>query len=43
MIYLLVDIIIFAAIAFYIFFKLNKQLGKIDEDEKKDQENRQQG
>ena len=35
MIYLLVDIIIFAAIAFYIFFKLNKQLGKIDEEEKK--------
>lgn len=28
------DIIFFAAIAFYIFFKLNKQLGKIDEEEK---------
>jgi predicted lipid-binding transport protein (Tim44 family) len=35
MIYIIVDIIIFAAIAFYIFFKLNKQLGKIDEEEKK--------
>ncbi len=34
MLYLLVDIIIFAAIAFYIFFKLNKQLGKIDEEER---------
>ncbi len=30
------DIIIFAAIAFYLFFKLNKQLGKIDEEEKRD-------
>lgn len=40
MIYLLVDIIIFAAIAFYIFFKLNKQLGKIDEEEKKNIEDK---
>jgi len=31
-----VDIIIFAAIAVYIFFRLNKQLGKIDEEEKRD-------
>ena len=29
------DIIFFAAIAFFIFYKLNKQLGKIDEEEKK--------
>lgn len=29
------DIIIFAAIAIYVFFRLNKQLGKIDDDEKK--------
>jgi predicted lipid-binding transport protein (Tim44 family) len=29
------DIIFFAAIAFYIFFKFSKELGKIDEDEKK--------
>lgn len=29
------DIIFFAALAFYIFFKLSKQLGKIDEEEKK--------
>lgn len=29
------DIIFFAAIAFYIFLKLKNQLGKIDEDEKK--------
>ncbi len=36
MIYLFVDIIIFAAIAVYIFFRLNKQLGKIDEEEKRD-------
>lgn len=28
------DIIFFAAIAFYIFFRLNKQLGKIDEEER---------
>lgn len=28
------DIIFFAAIAFYIFFRLNKQLGKIDDEEK---------
>jgi len=28
------DIIFFAALAFYIFFRLNKQLGKIDEEEK---------
>ncbi len=35
MIYIIVDIIIFAAIAFYIFFKLNKQLGKIDDEEKR--------
>lgn len=31
----LMDIIFFAAIALYIFFRLNKQLGKIDEDEKR--------
>jgi predicted lipid-binding transport protein (Tim44 family) len=29
------DIIFFAAIAFFIFYKLNKQLGKVDEEEKK--------
>ncbi len=29
------DIIFFAAIAFFIFFKLSKSLGKIDEEEKK--------
>ncbi|MBU6140962.1 MAG: 39S ribosomal protein L45 [Proteobacteria bacterium] len=29
------DIIFFAALAFFIFFKLSKQLGKIDEEEKK--------
>ena len=29
------DILVFAAIAFFIFFKLSKQLGKIDEEEKK--------
>jgi predicted lipid-binding transport protein (Tim44 family) len=29
------DIIFFAALAFYTFFKLSKHLGKIDEDEKK--------
>ncbi|GDX36480.1 hypothetical protein LBMAG18_09910 [Alphaproteobacteria bacterium] len=29
------DILIFAIIAFVIFYKLNKQLGKIDEEEKK--------
>lgn len=29
------DIIFFAAVAFFIFFKLFKQLGKIDQDEKK--------
>lgn len=29
------DIIFFAALAFFIFFKLNKQLGKIDEEERK--------
>lgn len=34
------DIIIFAAVAFYIFFKLNKQLGKIDEEEKKNIESK---
>lgn len=28
------DILFFAALAFYIFFKLNKQLGKIDDEEK---------
>lgn len=31
----MVDILFFAAIAFYIFLKLNKSLGNIDEDEKK--------
>jgi len=30
------DILILAAIAFYIFFKLSKHLGKIDEEEKRD-------
>lgn len=29
------DILFFAAVALFIFFKLNKQLGKIDEEEKK--------
>lgn len=29
------DILFFAALAFYIFFKLNKQLGKIDDEEKR--------
>lgn len=29
------DILIFAAIAFFVFFKLNKQLGQVDEEEKK--------
>jgi predicted lipid-binding transport protein (Tim44 family) len=29
------DIIFFAAIAFFIFYKLNKQLGKVDEEKKK--------
>ena len=31
----MVDILFFAAIAFYIFIKLNKQLGNVDENEKK--------
>lgn len=30
------DIIFFAALAFYIFFKLSKHLGKIDEEEKRE-------
>jgi predicted lipid-binding transport protein (Tim44 family) len=29
------DIIFFAALAFYLFFRLNKQLGRVDEEEKK--------
>lgn len=29
------DIIFFAAVAFFVFYKLSKQLGKIDEEEKK--------
>lgn len=29
------DIIFFAALAFFIFFKLNKQLGKVDDEERK--------
>ena len=29
------DILFFAAVAFFIFLKLNKQLGKVDEEEKK--------
>lgn len=36
----MVDILIFAVIAFYLFFKLSKQLGKIDEGEKKDLESK---
>lgn len=34
------DILFFAALAFFIFFKLSKQLGKIDEEEKKQIEGR---
>jgi predicted lipid-binding transport protein (Tim44 family) len=32
----MVDIIFFAAIAFFIFYKLNKEFGKVGENEKKD-------
>lgn len=34
------DILIFAALAFFIFFKLNKELGKIDEEEQKNMMNK---